>query len=542
MKRLFVVGLGPGGRDGMTLEAKKALEQSEVICGYTAYADLIREDYPEKEYLVSGMTKEVERCHMALLAAQDGKTTAMICSGDAGVYGMAGLVLSLAEKYPETEVVIVAGVTAALSGAARLGAPLMNDFAVISLSDLLTPKDVIEKRLRAAAAGDFSICLYNPSSKKRADYLSWACRIVSEYYAPDTPCGWVRMIGRQDEEKKTCTLQELTKEQVDMFTTVFIGSSRTSFQNGLLVTKRGYEKRVAVNRAGGKEKLRILLFGGTTEGRELAQRLLTLPVIFKVSVATPYGEELLQDLPQATILAGRMDRTQMEQEMEKGYDLVIDATHPYAAEVSENIRQAAQQEQIRLLRVCRRASKVGSDCYWVQDAKEAAGLLQTLSGNILLTTGSKELVAFEGVEKERLYVRVLPSKEALDLCEKAQIPHSHILALQGPFTTALNIALMEQYHIGILVTKDGGKKGGFLEKQEAARLQKAALVVIGRPTQEEGYSVEEAWNLVLESLYAKGGAGGYAQVEDNAASGRAKLSTAVEQEQHVYGTKGGAVE
>ena len=189
---------------------------------------------------------------------------------------------------------IVAGVTAALSGAARLGAPLMNDFAVISLSDLLTPKDVIEKRLRAAAAGDFSICLYNPSSKKRADYLSWACRIVSEYYAPDTPCGWVRMIGRQDEEKKTCTLQELTKEQVDMFTTVFIGSSRTSFQNGLLVTKRGYEKRVAVNRAGGKEKLRILLFGGTTEGRELAQRLLTLPVIFKVSVATPYGEELLQ--------------------------------------------------------------------------------------------------------------------------------------------------------------------------------------------------------------------------------------------------------
>ena len=218
---------------------------------------------------------------MALLAAQDGKTTAMICSGDAGVYGMAGLVLSLAEKYPETEVVIVAGVTAALSGAARLGAPLMNDFAVISLSDLLTPKDVIEKRLRAAAAGDFSICLYNPSSKKRADYLSWACRIVSEYYAPDTPCGWVRMIGRQDEEKKTCTLQELTKEQVDMFTTVFIGSSRTSFQNGLLVTKRGYEKRVAVNRAGGKEKLRILLFGGTTEGRELAQRLLTLPVIFK---------------------------------------------------------------------------------------------------------------------------------------------------------------------------------------------------------------------------------------------------------------------
>ena len=209
MKRLFVVGLGPGGRDGMTLEAKKALEQSEVICGYTAYADLIREDYPEKEYLVSGMTKEVERCHMALLAAQGGKTTAMICSGDAGVYGMAGLVLSLAEKYPETEVVIVAGVTAALSGAARLGAPLMNDFAVISLSDLLTPKDVIEKRLRAAAAGDFSICLYNPSSKKRTDHLRRTCDILLEIVPPETVCGLVRSIGREGESCTLTTLGEL---------------------------------------------------------------------------------------------------------------------------------------------------------------------------------------------------------------------------------------------------------------------------------------------------------------------------------------------
>ena len=240
MKRLFVVGLGPGGRDGMTLEAKKALEQSEVICGYTAYADLIREDYPEKEYLVSGMTKEVERCHMALLAAQDGKTTAMICSGDAGVYGMAGLVLSLAEKYPETEVVIVAGVTAALSGAARLGAPLMNDFAVISLSDLLTPKDVIEKRLRAAAAGDFSICLYNPSSKKRTDHLRRACDILLEIVPPETVCGLVRSIGREGESCTLTTLGELRDTQVDMLTTVFVGNSRTRVMDGRMVTPRGY--------------------------------------------------------------------------------------------------------------------------------------------------------------------------------------------------------------------------------------------------------------------------------------------------------------
>ena len=244
MKHLFVVGLGPGGRDGMTLEAKKALEQSEVICGYTAYADLIREDYPEKEYLVSGMTKEVERCHMALLAAQGGKTTAMICSGDAGVYGMAGPILELAEKYPDVELEVIPGITAALSGGAVLGAPLMHDFAVISLSDLLTPWETIETRLDAAAKADFSICLYNPSSKKRADYLKRACEIFLRYKSPETVCGIVKNIGRDGEMKKVMTLAELKDYEADMFTTVFIGNSRTekSVLGGQdwMVTPRGY--------------------------------------------------------------------------------------------------------------------------------------------------------------------------------------------------------------------------------------------------------------------------------------------------------------
>ena len=244
MKRLFVVGLGPGGRDGMTLEAKKALEQSEVICGYTAYADLIREDYPEKEYLVSGMTKEVERCHMALLAAQGGKTTAMICSGDAGVYGMAGPILELGEKHPEVEIEVIPGITAALSGGAVLGAPLMHDFAVISLSDLLTPWETIETRLDAAAKADFSICLYNPSSKKRADYLKRACEIFLRYKSPETVCGIVKNIGRDGEMKKVMTLAELKDYEADMFTTVFIGNSRTekSVLGGQdwMVTPRGY--------------------------------------------------------------------------------------------------------------------------------------------------------------------------------------------------------------------------------------------------------------------------------------------------------------
>ena len=179
MNKLFLVGIGPGSADGMTQAAKAALEQSEVLCGYTVYLDLVRQQYPDKETYTTPMTRELERCRWAIDRAAEGKTVAMLCSGDAGVYGMAGPVLELAEG-KDIEIEVVPGVTAALSGAAILGAPLMHDFCVISLSDLLTPWEVIERRLRCAAAGDFSIALYNPRSKKRPDHLRRACEILSE--------------------------------------------------------------------------------------------------------------------------------------------------------------------------------------------------------------------------------------------------------------------------------------------------------------------------------------------------------------------------
>ena len=155
---------------------------------------------------------------------------------------MAGPVLELAADYPEVEVEVVAGVTAALSGGAVLGAPLGHDFCVISLSDLLTPWEVIEKRLICAAEADFAVCLYNPSSKKRKDHLRRACEILLRSRGGDTVCGWVRNIGREGQEHKLLTLSQLSAEEVDMFTTVFIGSSRTRALNGRMVTPRGYEK------------------------------------------------------------------------------------------------------------------------------------------------------------------------------------------------------------------------------------------------------------------------------------------------------------
>lgn len=246
MHTLFVVGIGPGGVEFMTEQARSAMEKADVLCGYTVYIDLVAPLFPGKETYTSPMKQEIERCRWALETAQKGKDVAFICSGDAGVYGMAGLLLQLAPKYPEVDIQVVAGVTAALSGGAVLGAPLGHDFCVISLSDLLTPWNVIEKRLRCAAWGDFCLCLYNPSSRKRAGYLQKTCQILMEEgKSPETVCGWVRNIGREGQCAKVLSLQELEKEQLDMFTTVFIGSSSTQAINGCMVTPRGYEQKCA---------------------------------------------------------------------------------------------------------------------------------------------------------------------------------------------------------------------------------------------------------------------------------------------------------
>lgn len=238
--KLYVVGFGCGSRDGMTLEAEKAITNSDLVVGYMVYVELMKQHFPEKEYYCTGMRQEKERVRYALEQAAEGKTVALVCSGDSSVYGMAGLAYEMSAEYPNVEIESVAGVTAALSGGAILGAPLTHDFAVISLSDLLTPMDKILHRLKCAAEGDFTIVLYNPSSKKRADYLEKACEIMLGYKAPDTVCGYVKNIGREGQESRVLTLAELKNTQVDMFTTVFIGNSETKIINGKMITPRGY--------------------------------------------------------------------------------------------------------------------------------------------------------------------------------------------------------------------------------------------------------------------------------------------------------------
>lgn len=246
MNTVYAVGLGPGSEEYMTRQAWQALDKCDIICGYTVYVDLVRDIFPDKEMFSTPMMKEIDRCRWAIEKAEEGFNVAMVCSGDSGVYGMATLLLEIAENYENIEIEVVPGVTAALSGGAVLGAPISHDFCVISLSDLLTPWELIEKRLDCAGQGDFAMAIYNPRSKKREDYLKKACEILLKSRTPETICGWVKNIGREGQLYEIMTLRELADEKykdVDMFTTVFIGNSATRRSGNRMLTPRGYDRK-----------------------------------------------------------------------------------------------------------------------------------------------------------------------------------------------------------------------------------------------------------------------------------------------------------
>mgnify|MGYP002624965159 CR=1 FL=1 len=243
---LIVAGIGPGSYEQMTIQVENALRKCDVIVGYSKYVELLKPHFPKKEFISTPMMSEEKRCILALEKTAEGKNVVFVCSGDAGVYGLSGLLYKLSENFPSVSIRVMPGITAALSGAALLGAPLINDFVLISLSDHLTPWEQITARLKAAASTDFCIVLYNPSSKKRSDYLKRACDLISDYIPENRPCGYAKKIGREGEEFKICKFNELKNTSVDMFTTVFIGNSSTYEKDDKLITPRGYASEVGL--------------------------------------------------------------------------------------------------------------------------------------------------------------------------------------------------------------------------------------------------------------------------------------------------------
>jgi len=236
--KVYVVGIGPGLHDHMTNAAKVAIEKADVIVGYSTYLEIIKDIIKGKEIDSSGMKKETDRCSRALEYAREGKTVAVVSSGDPGVYGMAGLVLELAS---DVEVEIVPGVSAANAAASALGAPLMHDYCVISLSDLLTDWELIKRRIDAAGMGDFVIALYNPKSMKRVKHIEIACEILLKHKSGSTPVGIVQNAKREGEKIVVTTLDDMLNHEINMFTTVIIGNANTYVKNGKIVTPRGYK-------------------------------------------------------------------------------------------------------------------------------------------------------------------------------------------------------------------------------------------------------------------------------------------------------------
>ena len=369
-------GLAPASLFYMTQQAANTLESVDAICGYKVYLDLIRDEFPCEEYYSTGMTQEIDRCRWALEKASTGKRVALVCSGDAGVYGMASPLLELAPGYPDVAVEIVPGLTAALSGGAVLGAPLAHDFCVISLSDRLTPWEVIEKRLACAAIGDFCVALYNPSSKGRPDYLAKAVRILLENgKSADTVCGLVRNIGRDGQTARVLSLAQLESTAVDMFTTVYIGNATTKQLGGRMVTH-----------------------GGTADEGSGFQRHYRGTGVLPAAGGTGRTGAGQRSHPAGCGGAGRSGRHHcaLRAADPRGNDRpfcralpCVDATHPYAVDATKNIRAACAVAGVEYHRLLREESPLPAGSMVFATAAHAAAFLAGCSGNVLLTTGAK---------------------------------------------------------------------------------------------------------------------------------------------------------
>lgn len=240
--KIYVVGIGPGNMEDISRRAYKILKNVDVIAGYTTYINLVKDEFAEKELYSSGMKREIERCQEVIEIAKSGKNVALISSGDSGIYGMAGIMLEVVAD-EDLEVQVIPGITSTIAGAALVGAPLMHDQAIISLSDLLTDWEVIKKRLDCAAKGDFVISLYNPKSRTRVDQIVEARDIMLKYKKESTPVALLRHIGRDNENYTLTNLKDFLNHSIDMFTIVVVGNSNTYIKNGKMITPRGYTEK-----------------------------------------------------------------------------------------------------------------------------------------------------------------------------------------------------------------------------------------------------------------------------------------------------------
>ena len=510
---LNLVSVGPGMADFILPRAVQALRASEVIVGYELYLQWIRPWIEGKEIHSPPLTRERERARLAIEAARLGRRVALVSSGDIGIYAMASLAFEEMREDDTFEVAVIPGVTAANACASLLGAPLSHDFAALSLSDLMCPWEWIEQRARHIGAADLACVLYNVQSQARADGVYRVLAILQEHKSPDTLCGVVRNAYRPGGSASVHRLAELPALTFDMLTTIVIGNRFTRRRRRWIYTPRGYHdwSEAPALASPALPARAVWVFAGTRDGNELARRLAAEGHPVVVSTATGYGGEVARLSCQGVaVWAGRQGMEPRRQALERGAArLILDATHPHAAQISAQLIELARQLGIPYLRLERPSLLDARNAIVCDDAADAARRAIELGRRIFLATGSKDLATFvraPGAERCEWFVRLTPDPERLSRAIALGIARERILAMQGPFSAEFNRALWRAQRIDCVVTKDSGDTGGYGEKQSAAGELGIALLVIRRPHVDyprQVASVEEAVQAAADLLGAR---------------------------------------
>ena len=487
--KLYLVSVGPGFADLIPPMAQRALQESDVIVGYDLYLKWIQPWIDGKEIHTMPLTRERERATKVIECARAGRFASLVSNGDIGVYAMAALVLDEMREEDPFELKIIPGISAANSCASLLGSPLSHDFATLSLSDLLCPWEWIEHRAQHLAQADMVTALYNVQSRERQDGVYRILHIMLEHKSPETSCGVVKNAYREGEEHYTCRLSELLDCKFDMLTTIIVGNRFTRRKREFIYTPRGYNAWDGFAEKKAEPEVATPLawvFSGTSDGNALAAELARNGHNIIVSTASEYGRELVaKDFPCLAVRSGRIGVEARRRELQQsGAAAIVDATHPFAAEISAQLIELSQELEIPYLRYERPVARRIHPAIHCKKMEAAAAEAIKRGRRIFLATGTKDLATFvkhPGAHECEWFVRIAPDSDSLERALCLGIPRAHLCAMQGPFSEEFNVALWHCWKIDCVVTKDSGDAGGFTAKADAASALEIPLIVVERP-------------------------------------------------------------
>ncbi|WP_333875287.1 precorrin-3B C(17)-methyltransferase [Methylobacter sp.] len=506
---LNLVSVGPGFSDLIVPRAEAALRNSDVIVAYDLYLRWIEPWITGKEIHTPPLTQERERALLAIEKARSGEKVALISSGDIGIYAMAALAFDEMHEDDDYEVNVIPGITSANACASLLGSPLSHDFATLSLSDLLCPWDWIEQRGRHIAQADLACVLYNVQSAGRQEGVYRILNIMLESKSPKTLCGVIHNAYRPRQKVGIHHLEDLLSLQFDMLTTIVIGNRFTQRKRGYIFTPRGYnnwDTSAEQPLENSLSEQALWVFSGTSDGNALANELVQQGYPVVVSAATKYGGEVAaRHCSGVSVWAGHQGVEAQRQALtQHRARAIVDATHPYAKLISEQLMGLSESLDIPYLRYERPSSFVADTGIECDSTEQAAEQAIKLGQRIFLTTGSKDLATFlqaPGANECEWFVRMTPEPEFIQRAIDLGVPRSHICAMQGPFSQAFNEALWQDLKIDCVITKDSGDAGGYQAKVAATQALNIPLLVIERPKLDYPF-IASTFDALLQQLQA----------------------------------------